>query len=269
MPSSANYTKPLLSRSWRMVKKVISDGQYLIHADTPFNVFFYFFLNLYENTKIKKKYAIHSLSFEERIKNLKLSNDWFSENVPFWLSIIEQYGLGKKQIRALEIGSWEGLSSYFILSQMPLAHLTCVDTWKGADEHRDESVVPSDVVAQIEDTFDKNVYIFRSRLTKYRGSSFSFFNKADQVRCKFDFIYIDGSHYCDDVIIDAIKCFEILEVGGVMIFDDYLWRYYSTKNENPAAAVNLFLRLKKGQYQIIRLYYQLVIVKTTDRNPRL
>jgi hypothetical protein len=249
-----------------MVKKLISDGAYLIHIDTPFNVFLTYFIKVNENIKLKKIYAIYSLNFADTIKTLKLSNDWFSKNVPFWLSIIEQYGLRNKQIRALEIGSWEGLSSYFILSQMPLAHLTCVDTWKGADEHRDENVVPSDLVAHIEDAFDKNLYIFRSRLTKYRGSSFSFFNNEDSVRCKFDFIYIDGSHYCDDVIIDAIKSFEILKVGGVMIFDDYLWRYYKAKKENPASAINLFLRLKKGQYKIIRLYYQLVIIKTSDRH---
>lgn len=46
-----------------------------------------------------------------------------------------------------------------------------------------------------------------------------------------------------------------------MIFDDYLWRYYSKDIDNPAAAINVFLKLKIGQYKIVRTYYQLIIEK--------
>jgi hypothetical protein len=65
-------------------------------------------------------------------------------------------------------------------------------------------------------------------------------------------------------MIDAIKCFEMLKVGGIMIFDDYFWRYYPKAIDNPASAVNLFLHMKKGSYKIVRLYYQMVIIKTAE-----
>ena len=39
----------------------------------------------------------------------------------------------------------------------------------------------------------------------------------------FDLIYIDGSHTAPDVLTDAVLAFQLLRVGGVMIFDDYLW----------------------------------------------
>lgn len=265
MKSATNISKPLFSRAWRLVKEVVSEVRYLYDTYAPLNVYFVYFQKLNNGSSLKKKYAAQVQSFEGVKKNLKLSNDWFSKNVPFWLSIIEEYGLHERQIAALEIGSWEGLSSYFILNSMPSAQLTCVDTWRGADEHQDSRVVLSDVVAQIENTFDRNTVGFASRLTKYKGTSFSFFNQSDALPDRYDFIYIDGSHYCDDVIIDAIKCFEMLKVGGVMIFDDYFWRYYINKIENPAGAINLFLRLKKGQYRIIRFYYQIVIIKTSSR----
>jgi hypothetical protein len=36
----------------------------------------------------------------------------------------------------------------------------------------------------------------------------------------------------------------VLKTGGVMIFDDNLWRYYKKPSDNPAAAINTFLKLK-------------------------
>ena len=86
--------------------------------------------------------------------------------------------------------------------------------------------------------------IFKDRVTKYKGTSYSFFNDYLEENT-FNLIYIDGSHYCDDVIIDTIKSFKMLKSGGVMIFDDYLWRYYSKDIDNPAAAINVFLKLKR------------------------
>lgn len=103
-----------------------------------------------------------------------------------------------------------------------------------------------------------------SRLTKVKGTSFAFFSAQPQ-RAQFDLIYIDGSHHCDDVIVDAIKGFEQLEVGGVMIFDDYLWRFYPRRNDNPAAAINAFLRLKAGCYELFMVYAQVILRKTAER----
>ena len=46
-----------------------------------------------------------------------------------------------------------------------------------------------------------------------------------------------------------------------MLFDDYLFRYYEKANDNAAAAINIFLSLKKKAYRIICMYYQIAIVK--------
>ena len=169
-----------------------------------------------------------------------------------------------KNINILEIGSWEGLSSHFILSTFPNAHLTCVDTWEGADEHRDGTDATTEILTDIENKFNSNLSQFESRLTKFKGTSYSFFEN-NPTKSIYDFIYVDGSHHCDDVMIDAVKCFEKLKVGGVMIFDDYFWQHYKNAIENPAAAINLFLRMKKGAYKIIRMYYQLIIIKEESR----
>lgn len=60
----------------------------------------------------------------------------------------------------------------------------------------------------------------------------------------FDLIYIDGSHEAPDVLSDATLSFPLLKVGGVMIFDDYLWR--SARGgplHSPKLAVDAFLNI--------------------------
>ena len=88
-----------------------------------------------------------------------------------------KYNLLSKKINILEIGIWEGLSSYFILHSLPNATLTCVDTWEGAEEHKTGDATTEDVLSNIEVSFDKNLSPFIDRLTKYKGTSFSFFNE--------------------------------------------------------------------------------------------
>jgi predicted O-methyltransferase YrrM len=229
-----------------------------------FGIFVSYLWQSRKNKSIEKKYKKNQREFLLSAQSLNLSNDWFSGNIPYWLSIFDEYNLQNKELKALEIGSWEGLSSYFILSSLPKSQLTCVDTWQGADEHKDGAAATSDVLNQIENKFDENLKPFKDRLIKHKCSSFSFFGKNEN-REIYDFIYVDGSHHCDDVMIDAIKCFEMLKVGGIMVFDDYFWQHYPKAIDNPAAAINLFLRLKKGSYKVIRMYYQVVIRKEKDR----
>jgi len=246
------------------LKLLASESFYLSKTYAPIDVFYSLFSKLNQRRVLPVRYQAQCKAFATTKSKLTLSNDWFSGNIPYWLSVIDEYGLRSGDIKALEIGSWEGLSSYFILSEMPNAHLTCVDTWEGSDEHKDRTAASAIVLSKIEQTFDYNLSIFSSRLTKFKGTSFSFFSKND-VRCYYDFIYVDGSHHCDDVLLDAIKSFEMLKVGGIMVFDDYFWRYYPRAIDNPAAAINLFLRAKKDQYKVVRFYYQIIIVKTSDR----
>lgn len=53
---------------------------------------------------------------------------------------------------------------------------------------------------------------------------------------KFDFIYVDGLHLSQDVLYDALLSFDLLKVGGILIFDDYLWfdpQHCSHINDTP------------------------------------
>ncbi len=61
---------------------------------------------------------------------------------------------------------------------------------------------------------------------------------------------------------DSINAFALLEVGGLMIFDDYFRDYYENIRTNPMHAINTFLEYHKGRYQILAITSQMVIQKT-------
>jgi len=246
----------------RLLQSWISENLYLYKTSCPFKLFLFFNLQFLEGKALDTKYRDQSLEFEKVRCRLDLSSDWFSHNIPFWLSIIDELDLKSRPVEVLEIGSFEGLSGHFILSTMPNARLTCVDSWGGDEE--DEGNVPNSSIAsnEFERRFDRNLTFFKDRVTKYKTSSYSFFHDHPSKEF-YDFIYVDGSHSASDVIIDAIKCFEMLKIGGVIIFDDYFWNRNPTK-DNPAAAINFFLRLNRGTYRVVKFYYQLVLVKISS-----
>lgn len=135
------------------------------------------------------------------------------------------------------------------------AQLTCVDTFEGADEHNKSN----DNFTSTEETFDDNLKEFSIR--KWKGSSLKFFATMQGNPDRFDIIYIDGSHHSDDVIVDAFKAFEMLTLGGIIIFDDYFWTWYQNTSDNPAGAINAFLRLISKQIEIVSFDYQLISEK--------
>ena len=57
----------------------------------------------------------------------------------------------------------------------------------------------------------------------------------------FDFIYIDGSHQAPDVLFDALLGFELLRVGGIMVFDDYLWQEPLEGGTDPIPCPKIFI----------------------------
>jgi len=214
------------------------------------------------NSSYKNHYAKQQ-KFRESINILTLDHDWFTGNIPSWLSVFDRVKAKETFKNGLEIGSWQGLSTFFLLQEFPNLHITCVDTWEGADEHKASSATSKEVLDASEVAFNNNLSIYEKRFKKYKGTSLSYFSSSHKQNF-FDLIYIDGSHHSDDVIIDAVKGFEMLSSNGIMIFDDYLWSYYSNASDNPAGAINSFLMLKKHQLEILSINYQLIIRKKSN-----
>lgn len=78
----------------------------------------------------------------------------------------------------------------------------------------------------------------------------------------FDFIYVDGSHLLLDCYSDLVLSWQILERGGILAIDDYL---YKKDDENilnsPYEAVNHFLKVFENQYKILSTSYRVFLEK--------
>jgi len=255
------FSKPPnpLPRALGFVRWFVGNVPHMLRSDTPQFVWASYLRTFVQRPRLER-YADDKRRFQETMRGARVSIDWFTGNIPYWLAAFHRYGLFDRPVRALEIGSWEGMSSRFILDTLAQAHLTCVDTWAGSEEHRGAPL------PRVEDNFDANLAMHEGRVTKVKSASFEFFSAQTQ-RGQFDLVYVDGSHYCDDVIVDAIKGFDQLKVGGILIFDDYLFRFYERRADNPTAAINAFLRLKAGDYELFMVYAQVILCRTADRHP--
>lgn len=248
-----------------LISSFILDLRFILSRQVPLRSLPQFLRNnLVKKIKNRNIRTIYSAEFSKWLKvkkSLSLSNDWFSSHVPFWLSAIENYDLRDKHLKVLEIGSWEGLSSFFILSEIPNAYITCVNTWEGSVEHKSYNFDSKFNLLNIEKTFDKNMSLFKSRFTKFKGTSLCFFSNISTSK-KFDFIYVDGSHEFNDVLNDIFSSFQVLEIGGILVMDDYFWNIHDNSRLNSMIAINFFLRVQKGFYKIIFVTTQVAIIRT-------
>lgn len=238
------------------LRKKAEKLSFLLGTSAPPAVYFRALGTYLDRWRLKVKKQEMRIFREHAQANLRISNDWFTTNIPHWLLALEGRGFEAKELNVLEIGSWEGLSAHFICKSFPRAHLTCVDTWAGSDEHAGQ-----EVLQVIESNFDFNLQPYAHRLTKFRGRSIDFFASAQSADKLYDLIYVDGSHYSDDVLVDALESFKRLRSGGVIIFEDYFWRFYDRNRDNPAGGANCFLLLKSGQCRIVQVYHQLIVEK--------
>ncbi len=201
---------------------------------------------------IRRRFGPRRAAFEAVARKHDFSTDWFIPRLCDWMAVFERHPLpGSAEI--LEIGSWEGMSALFMLTTWPDARLTCVDTWQGG-------VVRNGGEGASEARFDANTAGHHGRVTKFRGMSSAFF-AASPAGARFDFVYVDGSHQYADVLGDSFAGFDALKPGGIMIFDDYLMSPYDGKSDCPAPAINRLLYERRGRYELVAVYWQLVIRK--------
>jgi predicted O-methyltransferase YrrM len=68
----------------------------------------------------------------------------------------------------------------------------------------------------------------------------------------FDMVYIDGSHETPDVLADAVLAYQLLRIGGLMIFDDYVWGAGASTEPllTPKLAIDSFLNCYQRKVQV-------------------
>ena len=188
---------------------------------------------------------------------MKFSQDWFSEHIPAFkhcMSLLPQ------RMEFLEIGSFEGRATCWMLENGldKQGRITCIDTFQGGEEH--DSLDLTSLRRVFEDNIQEakadGQFVKVIEDTSYNGLADCISHNR-----KFDFIYIDGSHQATDVLTDACMAFGMLNKGGVMLFDDYLWDDMSGVLHRPKIAVDAFVNIFADQCKVSVVGYQQGITK--------
>lgn len=203
------------------------------------------------------------------MSGLNFTTTWFDDTArDVWDHLIPPFD----PTRMLEIGSYEGAAACYLIAKLAKhkrIELHCVDSWGGGVEHRDVDM------AGVEARFQANLATAASAaphgvdLHVHKGSS-DVVLAALLTQGKalyFDFIYVDGSYQAPDVLCDAVLAFRLLRVGGIMVFDDYLWGEELPTGRDllrcPKPAIDAFTNLYARKLRVLPApLYQLFVQKT-------
>ncbi len=187
----------------------------------------------------------------------EFTTDWSSRAFPTWADVFSD--IRESPINILEVGAWEGRGSLFLLNFFSQSTITCMDIFTLGNEG----------------LFDRNLAEFAERMTKVVGRSVRELDKmaypeqasahsSDKVG--FDLIYVDGSHDRDDVMIDSLLAWRLLNVGGVLIWDDYeifsAMPGHFTPQQDPKPSIDTFLGWRNDELEVLHKGYQLIVRKT-------
>lgn len=213
------------------------------------------------------------------------STDWFEHNVPHWERWLASLR-GRPGLRALEIGSFEGRSTVWLCENVLTATdatIDCVDLFQ-----------PDPVYGDYHARFRQNTARWRERIREFPGRSYEALKRLDG---PYDLVYVDGWHSAFGALADGVMAWPMLGVGGVMIFDDYLWvppklgppprpawwrrkweklhgrdwRRFSlmrqietVRLDTPKLGVDGLLATLAGHYELLGISNQLALRKTRD-----
>ena len=203
--------------------------RYLINKKSNFKVILSFFLDRLKHPIYKKNKKLSKKMHMEYLKSKNITTDYFSINTFYWKQILK---IIPRDFKYLEIGSWEGNSALFILTNFNVKNVVCVDIW--------EDINFKDIQKSNYENYKKNIEEFLNKVKTYKGTSDSFFLNQKE---NFDVIYIDGSHETDQVYKDIKNSWKVLNNKGVLICDDYFYGdIYKNPNNVPSIAINKFIK---------------------------
>jgi len=211
------------------------------------------------------------------MKNYKFTQNWFTSN-----DLIQFLPLQTKdEIHILEIGSFEGKSTVWFIDNLldnPKSSITCIDPWMSYNIKHDSmnsysenlnnnvqfaNVLDGYIFTDEHQTFLHNIEETTrfSQVNIIKGFSNLELPKLITESKKYDIIFVDGNHTAPYVLLDAVMSWELLNVNGYMIFDDYLWHLELPETLRPKMAVDDFVKNYSDYLEICFSGYRLAVKK--------
>lgn len=191
---------------------------------------------------------------------MKFTQPWHDMVAPIWSGLYKWLETDQehKVLDYLEVGSFEGASACQMIQLMDGGTITCIDPWQtdykdSLGEHATRDYDMEDVRNRFDDNTAELLAHSDVELRTYRDLSKNALTVLHSEVMEYDWIYVDGSHHAADVLLDGLLAWDMLLPGGLLIFDDYIWKPGGkfNPNETPKFAVDTFVTLKYDELRVL------------------
>ena len=163
-----------------------------------------------------------------------------------------------KPIKILEIGVYKGQAmekfAQVFLEANKDAEYYGLDTWEGSPEYVEidfKEIEKQAIERRERSKANSRIHFIKKMST---DGLIELINK----KIFFDIIFIDASHVAKDVLTDAVMAIKILNIDGIIIFDDYLWNKLKPDIFTPKPAIDSFLYIFSDELNLLYKGYQLI-----------
>lgn len=184
---------------------------------------------------------------------------YFLEAIEYFNNNYVKLRYDTEPIKVLEVGTYTGISLIHILQLIPNSIGIGLDKWTNYDE---TELMENMDELEIEASFYKNIKTagLEERMKGIKGDSYEVLFEMLRENKTFDFIYIDGSHLSFDCYSDLILSWKLLNRGGLLAIDDYLYNEGAVI-DSPFEGVNHFLKKHSHEIKILHKGYRVFLIK--------
>jgi hypothetical protein len=200
------------------------------------------------------------------------TNDLPFGHKKYFLEVIDyfnnNYVKKEEPIKVLEVGTYAGVSLINIVKLIPNSIGIGIDKWSNYIEvvaNQNVEMLNNMDELEVESSFYKNVAVegLTDRISGIKGDSYEVLFEMMKEGKMFDFIYIDGSHLSFDCYSDLMISWRLLEKGGLLAIDDYLYNAEGAVVNSPFEGVNHFLKKHGHEIKILHKGYRVFLQKST------
>jgi tetratricopeptide (TPR) repeat protein len=183
-------------------------------------------------------------------KNYFFTQDIFSYRIPLWETYL-QPRIEHGAIAALEVGSYQGMSTCWLLDKIlthPHSQLTCLD--EAFERKFTENIAKTQVDLKVTCLSGE----VSQSLAALQSKSFDLINLQDKRKLS------------DLVEQNTTLAWKLLKVGGLIVFNDYGWTNPAYPEQNPQLGIDRFLNSIAGQWELVHQAaqaYQFIVCKTS------
>lgn len=169
----------------------------------------------------------------------QFGENWFSYP-NLYSFVVDNFSNGAKFV---EVGSWKGKSSSYMCVEIANSKkdikFYCVDTWKGSEEHKENTEL-----AELYKIFTDNMSSLKDYYIPLKMSSLQAAEKFEDK--SLDFVFIDAAHDYENVKSDILAWLPKVKEGGILAGHDYYEN--DSYGFGVKKAVNELFNLSKLQF---------------------